>query len=77
MDRIDFGLTPEHRARLAEKGRILYRKSCGVTGKKTCAESFALFHAGRGEAEVALVRRGSGGRLPASAEVVGNVDFRQ
>jgi hypothetical protein len=53
MDRIDPRLTPEKRARLAEKGRILYRKSCGVTGKKTCAESFALFHVGRGEAEVA------------------------
>jgi hypothetical protein len=46
-------ITPEKRARLAEKGRILYRKSCGVTGKKTCAESFALFHIGRGETEVA------------------------
>jgi hypothetical protein len=53
MDRVDFGLSPEKRARLAEKGRILYRKSCGVTGKKTCAESFALFHVGRGETEVA------------------------
>ena len=46
-------ITPEKRARLAEKGRILYSKSCGVTGKKTCAESSALFHIGRGEAEVA------------------------
>jgi hypothetical protein len=53
MDRIDPRLTLEKRARLAEKGRILYGKSCGVTGKKTCAESFALFHIGRGEAEVA------------------------
>ena len=53
MDRVDVGLTPEKRARLAEKARILYRKSCGVTGKKTCAESFAGYHIGRGEADVA------------------------
>ena len=43
----------ERRARLAEKGRILYRKSCGAIGQKTCAESFAFFHIERGEAEVA------------------------
>ena len=41
------------RARLAEKGRILYRKSCGTSGKQTCAESFALFHIGRGDVDVA------------------------
>ena len=39
--------------RLAEKGRILYRKSCGSSGKKTCAESFAIYHVRRGEADVA------------------------
>ena len=53
MDRVDPGLTPAQRERLAAKGRILYRKSCGTRSKKTCAESFALFHVGRGEAEVA------------------------
>jgi hypothetical protein len=45
--------SPQRRARLAEKGRRLYRKSCGATGKRTCAESFALFHIQRGEAVVA------------------------
>jgi hypothetical protein len=54
MDRFDVRFTPEHRARLAEKGRILYRKSCGAGGKKTCAESFANYHMSRGEADVAL-----------------------
>jgi hypothetical protein len=53
MDRVDPGLTPTQRERLAAKGRILYRKSCGTRSKKTCAESFALFHIRRGEAEVA------------------------
>jgi hypothetical protein len=43
----------DRRARLAGKGRILYRKSCGAGGKKTCAESFALFHIGRGELDIA------------------------
>jgi hypothetical protein len=46
-------LSPEQRVRLAEKGRILYRKSCGTSGQNTCAESFALYHIRRGEAEVA------------------------
>ncbi len=53
MDRVDVGLTAEQRARLAEKGRILYRKSCGSSAKKTCAESFAIYHVRRGEADVA------------------------
>jgi hypothetical protein len=43
----------EQRARLAEKGRILYSKSCGVSGEKTCAESFAIYHIRRGEVDVA------------------------
>ena len=46
-------LSPEQRARLAAKGRILYRKTCGIAGTKTCARSFVLFHLGRGEAIVA------------------------
>jgi hypothetical protein len=46
------GSTPR-RARLAERGRILYGKSCAPKGKRTCVESFALYHIGRGEAEIA------------------------
>jgi hypothetical protein len=53
MDRDYVGVSSEQRARLAEKGRILYRKSCGASGKKTCAESFAQYHIGRGETAVA------------------------
>ena len=53
MDRVDIKLTPEQRARLAEKGRILYRKSCGSRGERSCAESFAVYHMSRGEADVA------------------------
>ena len=53
MNRVDVGLTPQQRARLAEKGRILYRKSCGASDKKTCAESFAIYHIRLGEPEVA------------------------
>lgn len=47
------GVSPERRARLALKARILYAKSCGTMGKRTCAESFALYHIGRGESEIA------------------------
>jgi hypothetical protein len=53
MNRVGLELGPEQRARLAEKGRTLYRKSCGPSGQKTCAESFALYHIRRGEVEVA------------------------
>ena len=53
VDRIDANLSPERRARLAEKGRILYGKSCGTIARRSCAESFALFHIGKGEAVVA------------------------
>ena len=53
MDRVDVRLIPEQRARLADKGRILYRKSCGTGGEKTCAESFAIYHIRRGEVDVA------------------------
>jgi hypothetical protein len=53
MDRPDAGLTPIERARLAEKGRLLYRKSCGAAGEKTCAEGFARYHINRGEIDVA------------------------
>ncbi len=46
-------LSPEARARLALKGRILYGKFCGTDGKGICAESFAIYHIWRGESEVA------------------------
>jgi hypothetical protein len=52
MDPAESGNLTPRRARLAEKGRILYGKSCGSKGKRTCVESFALYHIGRGEAEV-------------------------
>jgi len=46
-------IAPEQRARLAQKGRLLYHKACG-DGRTSCAESFALHHMRRGEPEVAL-----------------------
>ena len=49
----DDGLTPHRRAMLADKGRLLYGKFCGTGGRGICAESFAVFHIGRGEAVVA------------------------
>ena len=45
-------MTPERRAMLAGKGRTLYGKFCGTGGRGICAESFACYHLGRGEAEV-------------------------
>lgn len=53
MDPAKSGNSTPRRARLAEKGRILYGKSCGRKGNTTCVESFALYHIGRGEAEIA------------------------
>jgi hypothetical protein len=35
-------LSPQRRALLAQKGRILYAQSCGAQAKSPCAESFAL-----------------------------------
>lgn len=46
-------MTPERRATLAEKARRLYGKFCGTGGRGICAESFALYHIGRGEPCVA------------------------
>ena len=42
----------KRRAMLALKGRLLYGKYCGTKGRGICAESFALYHLGRGEAAV-------------------------
>jgi hypothetical protein len=53
MGVVDVGLSPEHRERLAHKGRLLYGKFCGTDGKGICAESFALYHIWRGEPEIA------------------------
>ena len=47
------GLAPERRAMLADKGRRLYGKYCGTRGRGICAESFAVYHLGRGEGVVA------------------------
>lgn len=46
-------LGPERRAALADKGRRLYGKFCGTGGRGICAESFAVYHIGRGESAVA------------------------
>ncbi len=53
MDPIDSHLSPEERARLARKGEILYGKSCGPSGRGTCAESFAVHQLRLGRVEVA------------------------
>lgn len=45
--------TPDRRASLADKGRKLYGKFCGTGGRGICAESFAVYHIGRGEPDVA------------------------
>ena len=45
-------LTPERRALLARKGRILYGKYCGTGGRGICAESFALHQLRQGDVEV-------------------------
>jgi hypothetical protein len=53
MDPMDSHLSPEERARLARKGEILYGKSCGTSGRGTCAESFAVHQLRLGHIEVA------------------------
>jgi hypothetical protein len=53
MHEVQDGIPPEHRARLAHKGRLLYEKFCGTGGPGGCAEGFALYHIRRGEGEVA------------------------
>jgi len=45
-------LTDERRAQLANKGKRLYQKYCGLNGRSDCADSFAEYHALRGEYEV-------------------------
>jgi hypothetical protein len=52
-DPMDSHLSPEERARLARKGEILYGKSCGTSGRGTCAESFAVHQLRLGHVEVA------------------------
>jgi hypothetical protein len=54
MENRDRGLSPEHRTRLAEKGRLLYAKSCQAAGTKTCAESFANDQIQRGQTQVVI-----------------------
>lgn len=46
-------LTPHRRTVLAEKAHRLYGKFCGTGGRGICAESFAVYHIGRGEFVVA------------------------
>lgn len=50
---VDKELTPDRRAMLAAKARRLYGKYCGTGGRGICAESFAVYHIGRGEIAVA------------------------
>ncbi len=45
-------LTDERRAKMAQKGKRLYGKYCGLNGKSDCADSFAEYHALRREYEV-------------------------
>jgi hypothetical protein len=52
MDRTESRLSPERRAQLARKGRILYQKSCGAGGAGHCAESFARHQLRQGHIEV-------------------------
>ncbi len=42
-------VSPERRAFLAQKGRLLYGKYCGTHGRGICSESFAEYHIWRGE----------------------------
>ena len=44
---------PARRVSLAAKGRRLYGKFCGTGGRGICAESFAVYHIGRGEPSIA------------------------
>jgi hypothetical protein len=46
-------ISSERRETLAAKGRKLYGKFCGTGGRGICAESFAVYHIGRGECLVA------------------------
>lgn len=86
MNQVEIELTPELRARLALKGRILYGKFCGTGGRGICAESFALYHLWRGEAVVArdllaflddqilaLRERDPHGRLALTEELAGRI----
>jgi hypothetical protein len=52
MDTAQAEMTPQRRAFLALKGQLLYGKYCGTRGEGICAESFAVYHLGRGEADV-------------------------
>jgi len=45
-------LSPERRALLARKGQILYQKSCGASGRGSCALSFALHQLRLGNLDV-------------------------
>lgn len=51
-ENFEMELTDERRAQLAAKGKRLYQKYCGLHGKGICADSFAEYHALRGEYEV-------------------------
>ena len=53
MAAVENELATDRRSMLADKGRLLYGKFCGTGGRGICAESFAVFHIGRGEAVVA------------------------
>ena len=45
----EVNVSPERRAFLAQKGRLLYGKYCGTHGRGICSESFAEYHIWRGE----------------------------
>ena len=49
---LEMELTDDRRVQLAQKGKRLYQKYCGLNGEGICADSFAEYHALRGEYEV-------------------------
>lgn len=48
-----YPIASQRREMLAEKARQLYGKYCGTGGRGICAESFVVYHIGRGETIVA------------------------
>ena len=54
MDKAQSKLSSERRASLALKGQVLYMKSCGLDGRRTCAEAFVAHQLQLGHDEVVL-----------------------
>lgn len=54
MSKVDLELTPQRRALLAHKGKLLYGKYCGTRGRGICAESFAIYQLQQGNRSVVV-----------------------